>query len=205
MMLDPEIFRQFQEIGRDLYVANLISSHGGNMSIRMGDRLLIKRRGAMLGRLREEDLVETDLHKTDSAVALASTELVVHRTIYLHTPALAVIHAHPRHAIALSLMRDEIVPLDVEASYVLRQVPVVAAAFAPGSAELAAQISAALTACQIVMHRGHGCFAIGQALEEAFHLVSVLEECAQIIVATKIVGEPIIEHRKVSEDYSKRP
>ena len=30
--------------------ANMISSHGGNLSIRLGDRVVIKRRGAMLGK-----------------------------------------------------------------------------------------------------------------------------------------------------------
>ena len=102
-MIDKEVFRQFQEIGRDLYVGGLISSHGGNMSVRFGDRVVIKRRGAMLGRLREGDLIETGLEKPDSGIALASTELIVHRAIYLATPALAIIHAHPRTAIALSL------------------------------------------------------------------------------------------------------
>ncbi len=69
-MIDERILRQFQEIGRDLYVAGLVSSHGGNMSVRFGDRLLIKRRGAMLGRLKEGDLVETGLDKLDSGIRI---------------------------------------------------------------------------------------------------------------------------------------
>ena len=40
------------------------------------------------------------------------------------TPALAVIHCHPRTAIAFSLSRDEIVPVDTKASYLLKKVPV---------------------------------------------------------------------------------
>ena len=77
--------------------------------LRFGDRVIIKRRGAMLGRLKPHDLIETGLDKNDSGVALASTELIVHRAIYQATPALAVVHAHPRTAIAFSLSRDEIV------------------------------------------------------------------------------------------------
>src|SRR4030042_3534451 len=161
--MDERIFRQFQEVGRDLYVAGLVSSHGGNMSVRFGDRLLIKRRGAMLGRLKEGDLIETGLDKTDSGVALASTELVVHRAIYLATPALAVVHAHPRTAIALSLSREQIVPIDNEASYLLHKVPVVAAEVASGSAELVEKGPAGPPQYKIVMLRGHGCVALGQA------------------------------------------
>ena len=200
-MIDERILRQFQEIGRDLYVVGLVSSHGGNMSVRFGDRLVIKRRGAMLGRLKEGDLVETGLEKPDSGIALASTELVVHRAIYVATPALAVVHAHPRTAIALSLSREEIVPIDNEGSYLLHRVPVVTAEFASGSAELVKKLPRALQEYKIVMLRGHGCFSIGQTLEEAFQWVSCLEESCQIILATKAINEPLIEYRKMSEEY----
>jgi len=200
-MIDEQIQRQFQEIGRDLYLADLVSSHGGNLSVRLGDRVVIKRRGAMLGRLKEGDLIETGLEKPDSGVVLASTELVVHRAIYLATPALAVVHAHPRTAIALSLSREEIVPIDNEGSYLLHKVPVVAAEFASGSAEMVERLPAALREYKIVMLRGHGCFSTGQTLEEAFQWVSCLEESCQIILAAKGINEPFIEYRKMSEEY----
>jgi len=200
-MIDEQVLRQFQEIGRDLYVAGLVSSHGGNLSMRFGDRLVIKRRGAMLGRLREGDLIETGLEKADSGVLLASSELVVHRAIYLATPALAIVHAHPRTAIALSLSRDEIVPIDNEGSYLLHKVPVVAAEFASGSAEMVERVPAALQEYKIVVLRGHGCFSIGQTLEEAFQWASCLEESCQIILAAKAIDEPFLEYRKMSEDY----
>ena len=200
-MIDELVLRQFQEIGRDLYVADLVSSHGGNISVRFGDRVIIKRRGAMLGRLKEVDLIETGLTKPDSGVMLASTELVVHRAIYMTTPALAVVHAHPRMAIALSLSRDEIVPIDNEASYLLHKVPVITAEFASGSSEMVEKLPAALQEYKIVMLRGHGCFAIGQTLDEAFQWVSCLEEACQIILAAKTIDEPLVEYRKMSEDY----
>ena len=200
-MIDEQVLRQFQEIGRDLYVAALVSSHGGNLSMRFGDRVVIKRRGAMLGRLKEGDLIETGLEKADSGVMLASTELVVHRAIYRATPALAIVHAHPRTAIALSLSRDEIVPIDNEGSYLLHKVPVVAAEFASGSAEMVERLPAALQEYKIAMLRGHGCFAIGQTLDEAFQWVSCLEESCQIILAAKTIDEPFLEYRKMSEDY----
>jgi len=45
------ILSQFQTVGRDLFSQGLVSSHGGNLSIRLGDRLIITRRGSMLGNL----------------------------------------------------------------------------------------------------------------------------------------------------------
>ena len=202
-MIDPRIYEMFREIGRDMFTSNLISSHGGNLSIRLGDRLVIKRRGAMLGNLKPHDLIETRLDKNDSGVALASSELLIHRTIYLNTPALAIVHCHPRTAIAFSLSRDELVPIDNEASYLLKKVPVVTEEFASGTPEMANKVSNALKNYKIIMLRGHGSFATGQTLDEAFHWSSTLEESCQISLTVKLIGEPFIEYRKMSESYSK--
>ena len=202
MAIDPRVYEMFREIGRDLYVHNLISSHGGNISVRFGDRIIIKRRGAMLGRLKPHDLIETGLEKNDSGVAVASTELIVHRAIYKATPALAVVHAHPRHAIALSLSRQEIVPIDNEGSYLLKKIPVVEEEFASGTPQMAKTVSDALKSYKIVMLRGHGSFATGQTLDEAFQWTDAFEEVCQIILYAKLLGEEFIEYRRQSESYA---
>jgi L-fuculose-phosphate aldolase len=202
-MIDERLFEQFQYIGRDIFDAGLTSSHGGNLSVRVGDRIIIKRRGAQFRRLKPEDFVETKLYEHDSGLARASTELIVHREIYLRTSALAVIHCHPRTAIALSLSRDEIIPIDNEGSYFLRKIPVVSVEFASGSRELAETIAEALQGYKIIMQRGHGCFSIGETLEDAYQWVSALEEVSDIILKHKLLGEPLIEYRKHSESYSK--
>lgn len=202
-MIDPRIYEMFRDIGRDLFVSNMISSHGGNLSIRLGDRVIIKRRGAMLGNLKPHDLIETGIEKNDSGVALASTELLVHRTVYMKTPALAICHCHPRTAIAFSLSRDELVPIDNEASYLLKRVPVVTEEFPSGTPEMAHKVAEALVNYKIIMLRGHGSFATGQTLDEAFHWSSTLEESCQIALAVKQINEPFIEYRKMSESYSK--
>jgi L-fuculose-phosphate aldolase len=157
----------------------------------------------MLGQLKPHDLIETGLHKNDSGVALASTELIVHRAIYKATPALAVVHAHPRTAIALSLSRDQIVPIDNEGSYLLKKVPVVAVEMASGSPQMAQTVAEALREYKVIMLRGHGSFAIGQTLDEAFQWTSALEEGCQIILTAKLIDEPFIEYRKMSGAYGK--
>ncbi|MDR3573803.1 MAG: class II aldolase/adducin family protein [Anaerolineaceae bacterium] len=202
-MIDERIYEMFRDIGRDLYVGGMTSSHGGNISIRIGDRLIIKRRGAMLGQLKMQDLIETGIEKNDSGVALASTELIVHRAIYNATPALAVLHCHPRTAIAFSLSRDAIVPIDNEASYLLKMVPVVTEEFPSGTPEMANKVATALQSYKIIMLRGHGSFATGQTLDEAFHWSSTLEEACDIAFKAKLINEPFIEYRKMSEEYSK--
>jgi L-fuculose-phosphate aldolase len=202
-MIDERIYEQFRDVGRDLYVQGMTSSHGGNLSMRIGDQVIIKRRGAMLGRLKPHDLILTSLEKNDSGVTMASTELLAHRTIYLNTPALAICHCHTRTAIALSLSRDEIVPIDNEASYLLKKVPVISEEFASGTPEMSNHLAEALKSYKIVMLRGHGCFATGQTLDEAFFWCSTLEEASDIILRAKIINEPFIEYRKNAEGYTR--
>ena len=202
-MIDQRLYEEFRDIGRDIFVTGLTSSHGGNMSVRVGDRIIIKRRGAQFGRLKISDFVETKLYGKDSGITRASTELIVHRAIYENTSALAVIHSHPRTAITLSLSRDEIIPVDNEGSYLLRKIPVVTVEMASGSQEMANAVSEALQGYKIIMQRGHGCFSIGQTLEEAYHWVSTLEEVSDIIFEHQLLGEPLIEYRKHSDAYKK--
>lgn len=199
--MSSAVLEQFQLIGRDLFVAGLISSHGGNMSVRQGDRILITRRGSMLARLDERDIVDIALEENDANVTLASTEIVVHRAIYQHTSALAIVHTHPPYAIAQSLLKDEIVPVDSEGSYLLHKVPVVEAQLTAGSVEVAELLPTWLKEYDLVMLRGHGPFAIGHLLEEAYQLTSVLEMACRILTLTEGMGGDVKEYRKGSERY----
>jgi len=178
------MLKDFQKFGRDLFLAGLNSSHSGNLSVRCGDRVIITRRGAMLGHLEGRDLIETGLEKNDSNIILASTEIRVHRAIYKGTTALAIVHAHPVHAIALSLLEDEIIPLDSEGAYLLHKVPVLSAEHTIGSKELEEKLPALLKEYKIVMIRGHGSFAVGQVLEEAYQWTSCLEHSCRITCLT---------------------
>ncbi len=199
--MSSAVVEQFARIGRDLFVAGLISSHGGNMSVRQGDRILITRRGSMLAQLEERDVIETGLDENDANVMLASTEIGVHRAIYQATSALAIVHTHPPYAIAQSLVKDEIVPVDSEGSYLLHKVPVVQTELTAGSKEVAEVLPRWLKEYDIVLLRGHGPFAIGHLLEEAYQLTSVLEMTCRILTIAESMGAEVKEYRKGSDQY----
>ena len=175
------MIKEFQAIGRDLFLTGLNNSHSGNLSVRLGDRLLITRRGAMLGRLREEDLIETGIFDDDSNTVLASTEIGVHRAIYRDTAALAIVHAHPVHAIALSLFSNEIIPVDAEGVYLFQRIPVLKAEHSIGSQEVADKLPDMLGENKIVVVRGHGSFAVGEQLVDAYQYTTSLESICRII------------------------
>jgi len=171
------------------------------MSVRMGDRILITRRGSMLAHLEERDVIDIGLEENDAMVALASTEICVHRAIYQGTSALAIVHTHPPYAIARSLTCDEIVPIDSEGSYLLHKVPVVSCELTAGSTEVAALLPTWLKEYDMVMLRGHGPFAIGHLLEEAYQITSVLEMACRILTYAQGMEGAVKEYRKGSERY----
>ncbi len=184
------ILSQFQSVGHDLSTRGLVSSHNGNLGIRLGDRLIITRRGCQLSCLQEHDLIETGISTNNRSTPLASVELAVHRAIYQATPALAIVHAHPPHAIALSLTETEIVPNCVEGQSVVGLIPVLGWNMEVTAGGLADIITQALKQHRIVVVRGHGSFAIGQLLEEAHNYTTTLEENCQVICLLKSIQLP---------------
>ncbi len=187
--MDEDILEEMQKYGRFLENRGLnLSSHSGNISLRRGDRIYIKRRGAMMGDLKKEDVVETGIQEDDSGVIIASTEVGVHRAIYQNTSALAVIHAHTPYAISLSLVRDEIVPIDDEGQYHLKKVPILDVEDSIGSDEVERELPMLLQDYNAAIIKGHGTFAYGENLEEAFNWTTVVESICKVIYLVENLG-----------------
>jgi L-fuculose-phosphate aldolase len=179
---------QFQNVGNVLSSHGLVSSASGNLSIRMGDRLIITRRGSNLGALQEKDLIETGITKNDRATPMASIELPVHRAIYQNTQARAIVHAHPTHVIVISLMEKVISSSYIAEFCALNPVPVIGWGMEVKAGGLSEQISEALKDNQIVAVHGHGSFAIGSLLDEALNWTTGLEEACKVLCLMKSLG-----------------
>ncbi len=170
---------EFRAVGRMLWEEGLVSSHGGNMSVRLPDGgLLVTRTGAMLGRISEGDLVTVAADGSSPGEPSMDTE--VHRAVYEATGAGVVLHAHPRHAIALSLVADAVEPVDAEGRLRLGIVPVVEPE----------RMAKALREAPIVLARGHGSYARGDDLWQALQWTSVLEESAEIVWRLRAMRQP---------------
>lgn len=186
------LITQFQTLGRDLFNRGLVASQSGNLSVRMGEKILITRKHAMLNNLGERDLVETGTERNERGTSLASSELSIHRCIYRRTSALAVVHTHPPYTVALSLLFDEIVPQDKDGKKYLGRVPVISLEPANENARyLDDEISKSLCESPIVIIKGHGTYSTGQLLEEAYHRTMVLEESSHILCILKSLGVPL--------------
>jgi L-fuculose-phosphate aldolase len=183
------MYELFKEIGRDIFLRGLISSHAGNMSVRVKDQIYITRKSSMLGSLQQKDVIELELGQDNSQIPMASSELIVHTAIYKATRARAIIHTHPPFATLLSMFEDEIIPVDSEGLYLFGKTPVVSPKKTIGSEESAHLVSEQLKDHKIVLVRGHGSFAKGDTLEEAFMYTTSIESSCFFLWHRHIAGK----------------
>ena len=167
----------FERIGKRLVAEHLIGGNFGNMSIRKGNEgFFIKRSGTYLDNPGELVFVPME----GNAPKVASSEYRVHRAVYQTSPCMAVVHAHPPHAVALSLVCDEVIPQDSEGEMFCPIIPVVQGS--PGTAVLAMRVAEGLAHAPVVIARGHGTFAAGKTLDEAYIFTSLAEHSCRVLV-----------------------
>jgi L-fuculose-phosphate aldolase len=176
---DP-IVDELIEAGRELWVGHLVTSHGGNLSVRRDGGALVTATGSMLGRLTPGDFVEVDAHgapRVDQPAA-PSSDTRIHMAVYdAVRGAQVVLHAHPVYAVALSFEWPVIEPINVAGQEIVGRVPVIDAEWRDSGEPLAR----ALRDHSIVVARGHGSYARASTIWEAFQLTSALEEAAQVL------------------------
>ena len=168
---------EFERIGKRLFTEHLVGGNFGNISVRKGDEgFFIKRTGAYLDVAGELVFVplQGDVPRD------ASSEYRVHREVYRNTNHKAIVHAHPPCAVAVSLVMDEVVPEDSEGEMLCPNIPVVQGA--PGSQEIAENVARALSSSKLVIARGHGTFAAGKTLDEAYVYTSLAEHSCRVLI-----------------------
>ncbi len=178
----PKLAEEFERTGKRLVAEHLIGANFGNMSIRSPGGFFITRTGSFLDSPGSPVFVPLSGEVPETA----SHEYRVHREVYLKTKHSAIVHAHPPYAVACSLCCDRIEPIDVEGltfSPVIRIVD-----GSPGSGELGSNVAAALEASKVVLGRGHGTFAGGKSLEEAYIFTSLAEHSCRVLVLTRSMG-----------------
>jgi L-fuculose-phosphate aldolase len=166
---------EFERIGKRLFAEHLVGGNFGNMSVRSGDGFFIKRTGSCLDIATEPVYVPM----IGDAPKEASSEYRVHRAVYARTSHAALVHAHPPYAVAASLVMNPIIPEDTEGEIFCPLIPVVTGA--PGTQEVADNAAQALSSSRLVIARGHGTFAAGTTLEEAYVVTSLAEHSCRVL------------------------
>ncbi len=184
ILKDAGIREAIADTCHHLYERELVSSTGGNVSMRVGDRILITPTGCSLRSVKPDELVLTDLSGKTIGTGKPSKEVYLHSTAYRARPEVrAVIHVHSPCSIALCCRRNckEGELPSVTPGYVLRvgKLPVVPYN-RPGSMELAASIETPIVGHDAVMLQNHGLVAVGVNLEQAVNIAEEVEENAKI-------------------------
>ncbi len=180
---DPDtVLSEIRAAGRYTVERGLVDSFFGNISYRVGETIFISQTAASLDELAGcVDPVPTDNRSTTGITA--SSELLAHRRIYEATGARAILHGHPKFAVAMSMLCEKKdCPVkdcwkDCPHVRMLGDTPVVAGEIGAGG--LAARIAPVIGAAGKAIVYGHGVFAVGvDGFEEAFRsMVDVENRC----------------------------
>jgi len=183
------------EVGRRLYARLLINGGEGNLSCRLGPRrILCTPAGVNKGFLSEDQLVVTDLEgEALHDLRKPSSELLLHLACYEEREeCIAVVHAHPPHAVALTLAGDELLPCMPEAITALGDVPTARYA-TPGTALVAEAVRPLLKRADCALLERHGALAMGfghRALFEACDKMEMLEGVARVQLLASLRRPP---------------
>jgi L-fuculose-phosphate aldolase len=196
------------EVGRRLYARALINGGEGNLSCRLGPRrLLCTPAGVNKGFLSEEQLVVTDLSgETFLELRQPSSELLLHLACYEERPdCVAVVHAHPPHAVALTLAGDELLACMPEAITALGDVPTAPYA-TPGTSRVAESVRPHLRKADCVLMERHGALCMGfghRGLFDACDKMEMLEGVArvQLLASARRMPQPLpIDERRILDE-----
>ncbi|HJJ46653.1 MAG TPA: aldolase [Methanocorpusculum sp.] len=174
--------KDFSRIGRRLFRENLVDGNFGNMSVVTSEGYFITHTGSYL----DADPAEVVLMPRNGRMTPgASSEWRVHTAVYNATEHQAIVHAHPPHAVALSLMTNTIKTVESEGQLLAPEIAVVEGFC--GTQDLADAVADGLTKSKIVIARGHGTFAAGKNLDEAYLYTSLAEHCCKVLYLTQLL------------------
>jgi L-fuculose-phosphate aldolase len=171
-------------IGALCYERGFVVAADGNISARMSDgTILITPTGAMKGFLQPHHLAHID----ERGEALddgprCSSETGIHLAAYELRPEMrAVVHAHPPHAVAMTIAGIDLqMPVIPEIVVTIGGIPT-APYGTPGTHELADSIRDLLRCSDTMLLQNHGSVTIGANLMDGFKKLDMLEHTAKIL------------------------
>lgn len=170
-------------LGRALYDRGITPGRTGNLSVRVGDQVLLTPTGVSLGRLDVAGLSLVSLDGTHLRGGAPTKEATLHLALYERFPEVgAVAHGHTTHAVAWSCRTDldvanALPPLTAYFAMRVGRLPLIGY-FPPGDPALAHELRAVNARCALLAN--HGSIASGSTLEAAVDALEEIEETSRI-------------------------
>lgn len=190
--ITPEVARDLAAACKAGWRRGLLSGFNGNVSVKLGNTVIITRSGAAKGLLSPGDLTRVDLAGGETiGPGKPSIESGMHLAVYRNQPeAGAVFHCHPPHLLATEMRtsgRGVGLPL-YEARAIFSQMARVDS-FEPGSGELAEAVGERARTHRAVFMEKHGLTCWGASLIEAEALAEELDSLARIWLLARGGGD----------------
>ncbi|MGH7769593.1 MAG: class II aldolase/adducin family protein [Candidatus Binatia bacterium] len=101
----------------------------------------------------------------------------------------AVVHAHPEHAIALSVAGIPLRAIDQQSRWFVEGVPIYPRATSASTPEIGRELARLMQKNRAVTMRGHGIVVAGETLKEAFARAWIYERTARLLIQARALGE----------------
>lgn len=176
-----------------MYAKGFLAATDGNVSVRLGERLVVTPSGVSKGHLKPEDMIVTDMQgRLLQGVGKPTSELMMHLCAYEARPDVrSVVHAHPPRAIAFTVAGQEIpgrmLPeVVVSLGGAIPTVPYTT----PTTNEVPEAIRPFVAAHDVVMMAFHGAICLGEDPYEAYHKLEKLEHNCEVAMFARQLGTP---------------
>lgn len=171
----------------------LVTSSGGNLSAREGDKIWMQPDGFAMDEIRPADLCGMELKtgRQFQGKNRPSPEADMHRAIYLARPDItAVFHTHPAWVIGVISAGKKFKPMFAEFVNDLGRTDSVPY-FTPASPAMTRRMAQCAKNHDTIFMINHGMLATGVNLKQAFYRCVVAEDAAKSLVAASMAGQPL--------------
>ena len=190
MSAQQQVKQDIVRICRMLHRKNYLAATDGNVSVRLGDRVLVTPSGVHKGLMEPDQVITVDLEGSVIAGAgKPSSEIQMHLLAYRLRPDVhAVVHAHLPYATSCTLagisLLEAILP---EVVITLGGIPTAPYA-TPGTAEVPAAIRDFIQEFDAILLSRHGAMTVGRDVTDAYNKMEKLEHTARVVLAARLQG-----------------
>ncbi len=173
-----------------LYNQKLTTTSGGNVSMRIGDIVLITASQTDKASIDESKIGIMSLSGKNLSESLkVSMEAQMHLAVYARRPDIkAIVHAHPVFATSFAVAGKEIKTNLAGESRAVLGVPVSAPYALMGSKDLAVSVADASMKGNVILMENHGILTVGYNLLQAYDRMEVVEAAAKMTFITSFLG-----------------
>ena len=188
-----------------IYHRRMVNAYEGNVSVRVGGRLIITPSQVCKDELRPIDLVEVDIESEQVLYAAAgrkpSSEVKMHLACYRARPdVFGVAHAHPPCATAYAVCA---MPIETKAypEMMLLHGKVPLCGYGrPGTWAVCDDIPGILAEYDSFLLANHGLVSVGKDIMDAVYRLEAVESIADMLMRARMLGgEAVLPDDEVSE------